>query len=254
MRKDETSCSDSAIRGTDYDTSSPVVLMHNWLGVTLICVVLSVRADISAAQTQPVPHIRAQTSLGFNPNTRCPDLRMADDGNRAVIVFWLPKNGIQSQISVKSSSGSNALDSAAISCVSKLRFASATRVGDGEPIDSWQEIAFRWANPGNADETRAMSSQNPASQVSRSSEPIAGAPAQIDSGGQANSVTVHVCVDEKGRLEKDPTVVHSSGMTSLDRAAVRIAASGSAYYRPDTSSNGPPVSGCVQLAIKFEVK
>jgi TonB family protein len=235
--------------------------MHNWLGLTLACVILSVRADISAAEAQPVTYIRAQTSLGFNPTTRCPDLRTADEGTIAVIVFWLPKNGIQSQISIKSSSGSNALDSAAISCVSKLRFASATRVGDGEPIDSWQQIAFRWANQGNADETRAMSSQNPSSGGSRSSEPIARAPAQIaanarqeDSGGQANSVTVRVCVDETGRLEKDPTIVHSSGMTSLDHAAARIAASGSAYYRPDTSSNGPPVSGCVQLAIKFEMK
>jgi TonB family protein len=218
--------------------------MHNWLSVTLTCVVLSVRADISAAQSQPVPYIRAQTSLGFNPKTRCPDLRIADEGTAAVIVFWVSRGGIQSQISIKSSSGSNALDSAAISCVSKLRFASATRVGDGEPIDSWQQIAFRWANQGNADETRAMSSQNPSSRASRSSEPIAGAP----------SVTVHVCVDETGRLEKDPTIVHSSGMTSLDQAAVRIAASGSAYYRPDASSNGPSVSGCVQLAIKFELK
>jgi outer membrane biosynthesis protein TonB len=173
-----------------------------------------------------------------------------------VIIFWLPSSGIPSQISIKSPSGSNALDSAAISCVSRLRFASATRLGDGEPIDSWQEIAFRWANQGNAEETRAMSSQNPSSGASRSSEPIAGASPnarQDDSGGQANSVTVHVCVDETGRLEKDPTIIHSSGMRSLDQAAVRIAASGSAYYRPDTS-NGPPVSGCVQLAITFEKK
>jgi TonB family protein len=237
--------------------------MHNWLGVTLTCVVLSVRADISAAQTQPVPDnpLRAQTSLGFNPKTRCPDLRIADEGTIAVVVFWLPNSGTPSQISIKSSSGSNALDSAAISCVSRLRFAAATRLGDGEPIDSWQQIALRWANQGNADETRAMTSQNPLSGASRASEPIAGAPTQIaanarqdDSGGHANSVTVHVCVDETGRLEQDPTIVHSSGMASLDQAAVRIAASGSAYYRPDTSSNGPPVSGCAQLAIKFEMK
>ncbi len=237
--------------------------MHNWLGVTLTCVVLSVRADISAAQTRPVPDnpLPAQTSLGFNPKTRCPDLRIADEGTIAVVVFWLPSSGTPSQISIKSSSGSNALDSAAISCVSRLRFAPATRLGDGEPIDSWQQIALRWANQGNADEARAMTSQNPLSGASRASEPIAGARAQIaanarqdDSGGQANSVTVHVCVDETGRLEQDPTIVHSSGKASLDQAAVRIAASGSAYYRPETSSNGPPVSGCAQLAIKFEMK
>ncbi len=228
--------------------------MHNWLGVTLTCVVLSVRVDISAAQTQPVPDnpSRAQTALGFNPKTRCPDLRIADEGTIAVVVFWLPSSGTPSQISIKSSSGSNALDSAAISCVSRLRFAAATRLGDGEPIDSWQQIAFRWTNQGKADETRATSSQNPLS---------GGPPAQIAanagqdaSGGNANSVTVRVCVDKTGRLEQDPTIVHSSGMASLDQAAVKIAASGSAYYRPETSSNGPPVSGCAQLAIKFESK
>jgi TonB family protein len=237
--------------------------MHNWLGVTLTCVVLSVPAHIRAAQTQPVPDnpIGAQTTLGFNPKTRCPDLRITDEGTVAVVVFWLPSSGTPTQISIKSSSGSNALDSAAISCVSRLRFAAATRLGDGEPIDSWQQIALKWANQGTADETRAMSSQNPPSGASRASEPVARVPAQIaanarqdDSGGHAESVTVHVCVDETGRLEQDPTIVHSSGMASLDQAAVRIAASGSAYYRPDTSSNGPPVSGCVQLAIKFDMK
>ena len=237
--------------------------MHNWLGVTLTCVVLGVSVDIHAAQTPPVPDnpLRAQTSLGFNPKTRCPDLRIADEGTIAVVVFWLPRGGIPSQISIKSSSGSNALDSAAISCVSKLRFAPATTLGDGEPINSWQQIAFRWTDQGNANETRAITSQNPPLGASRASEPIAGVPAQIpanarqdDSGGQANSVTVHVCVDETGRLERDPTIVHSSGMAALDQAAVRIAASGSAYYRPDTSSNGPPVSGCAQLAIKFDAK
>lgn len=234
--------------------------MNKWLLPTLTCVLLCTRADISAAGTGPVQYIRAQTSLGFNPKTRCPELRVTDEGTAAVIVFWLPSRGLQSQVSIKSSSGSNALDSAALSCVAKLRFASATRVGDGEPIDSWQQIAFRWADQGNANETRAMSAQNQSSGAIRPPEPIAAAPAQLaadarpqDSGGP-DSVTVHVCVDDTGKLEHDPTIVHSSGVTSLDQAAVRIAASGSAYYRPDTSSNGRSVSGCVQLAIKFESK
>jgi len=168
-----------------------------------------------------------------------------------VVVFWLPRSGIPSQISIKSSSGSNALDSAAISCVARLRFAPATSIGYGDPIDSWQQVALRWANQGNADETRATTSQNP----------LSGAPVQIAANARqettashADSVTVHVCVYETGKLEQDPTIVHSSGIASLDQAAVRIAASGSAYYRPDTSSNEPPVSGCVQLAIKFDTK
>jgi TonB family protein len=227
--------------------------MNNWLCATLTCVVLSVSADIHAAQTQPVPAdpIWAQTFLGVNPKTRCPDLRISDEGTLAVVLFWVPRGGTPSQISIKASSGSNALDAAAISCVSRLRFAPATTLGDGDPIDSWQQIAFRWAIQGNADEARAMTSQTPSSADSRAIEPIAR---QAGPGGQANSVTVHVCVDETGRLEQDPTIVHSSGVDSLDQAAVRIAASGSAYYRPDTSSKGPPVSGCAQLAIKFDTK
>lgn len=217
--------------------------MHNWLGATLTCVVLSVPVDVHAAPVPPVPEnpLQAQTALGFNLKTRCPDLRITDAGTMAVVVFWLPSSGIPSHISIKSSSGSNALDSATISCVSRLRFAAATTLGNGDPIDSWQQIALSWA--------------------SRASEPIAGAPAEItanakqnDSRGQANNVTVHVCVDEAGKLEQDPAIVHSSGIASLDQAAVKIAASGSAYYRPDTSPNGPPASGCVQLAIKFDMK
>jgi len=218
--------------------------MRNALGVTLTCVVLGVSADLHAAQTPPVPvnPIRAETSLGSNPKTRCPDLRVADEGTIAVVVFWLPSSGVQSQISIRSSSGSSALDSAALSCVARLRFAPATRIGDGERIDSWQQIAFRWADQSSADKTPAVTSQ----------EPLAAAPAHP--AGQAPTVTVHVCVDDTGNLVRDPTIVQSSGMASLDEAAVRIAASGSAYYRPDTSANGPPVSGCAQLAIKFDTK
>src|SRR5271166_4623073 len=174
--------------------------MHNWLGVTLACVVLCAPMEIRAAQTPPIPDNpqRAQTFLGFNPKKRCPDLRIADGGTMAVVVFWLPRSGIPSKIFLKSPSGSNALDTAAIGCVSILRFAPATTLGDGESIDSWQQIAFRWANQGNADETRVTTSKDRLSGSSQTSESIAGAPAQTsvsarqdDSGGQANSVTVH---------------------------------------------------------------
>ena len=233
--------------------------MRHWLIVTLVCAILDGRADITAAQTQPVPDnpLRAQTLLRFDPRTRCPDLRIADEGTMAVVLFWLPRTGIPSHISIKSSSGSNALDSAAIGCVSRLRFAPATRLGDGELLDSWQQFALRWANPGN-DQGQTMT---PLPRASQATEPVAGSTAraagdgrQIDSVGQANSVTVHVCVDESGKLKQNPTIVHSSGKASIDQAAVRIAAAGSAYYRLDTALNGPPVSGCAQLTISFDTK
>jgi TonB family protein len=217
--------------------------MHNWFGATLTCVVLSGLVESQAAVVPPVPENprEAQTGWAFNPRTRCPDLRITDAGTKAVVVFWLPTSGTPSHISIRSSSGSDALDSATLSCISRLRFVPATTLGNGDPIDSWQQIAFTWA--------------------SRAPEPVAAAPANItanakqdDSRGHAYNVTVHVCVDEAGKLEQDPTIVHSSGIASLDQAAVRIAASGSAYYRPDTSPNGPPASGCAQLTIKFDTK
>jgi TonB family protein len=158
-----------------------------------------------------------------------------------VVDFWLSSSGAPSHISIRSSSGSNPLDSAAISCVSKLRFSPATTLGSGDPIDSWQQIALTW--------------------VSRAPETIPTAPAKMaanakqdDSGGLASNVTVHVCVDEAGKLKQEPTIVHSSGIASLDQAAMRIAASGSAFYRPDTPPSVPPASGCAQLTIKFDTK
>jgi TonB family protein len=183
--------------------------------------------------------MQAQTALGFSLKTRCPDLRSTDAETMVVVVFWLPTSGIPSHVSVKSSSGSSALDSAAIACVSRLRFAAATTLGSGDLIDSWQQIALGWAG--------------------RSAEPIAAATAekpvsaqQGGSGGPSAGVTVHVCVDEAGKLRQGPAIVLSSGVASLDEAAVRIAASGSAYYRPDTAPNGPPVSGCADVTIRFD--
>src|ERR1700723_3415236 len=190
--------------------------MHNWLGATLTWLVLSVPVGVHAAPVPPVPErpLQAQTALGFNLKTYCPDLRIADAGTMAVVVFWLPSSGIPSRISIRSSSGSDALDSATVSCVSRLLFAAATTPRSGDPIDSWQQFALSWP--------------------SRTSEPVAAAPAKIranvkqdDSRGQANNVTVHVCVDEAGRLQQNPTIIHSSGIPSLDQAALKMFAPGS---------------------------
>jgi TonB family protein len=220
--------------------------MNNWIVAALTIVTLGVSVDIYAAQMPPVPDNprQAQTFFGFNIKTRCPDLRIADAGTKAVIVFWVPQRGTQSQISLKTSSGSGELDSAALSCVSKLRFAPATTLGDGEPFDSWQQFALSWADPDKAYEVR---------------HPTATAPTQVPvnatphkSSGEGSSVTVHVCVDEKGKLAQEPAIVQSSGVAALDQAALKIAAAGSAYYRPHTSSSTS--SGCVQMAIDFDTK
>jgi TonB family protein len=238
-----TSCRNSPqlpLRGVLRQCRKLAVLMLTWPRVTLACVVLGGSTHVCAAQLPPVPEhpIWAQTSLGQNAKVRCPDLRMTDEGTMAVVVFWLARSGIASQISIKSSSGSSALDSAAASCVTRLRFAPATTLGSGDAVDSWQQVGFRWV-------------EGHAEGISSAAVPTAGASRNQDEpNGHARSVTVHVCVDESGKLKQDPTIVRSSGVASLDQAAIRIAASGSAYYRPD----GAPVSGCAELAIRFDTR
>jgi TonB family protein len=65
--------------------------------------------------------------------------------------------------------------------------------------------------------------------------------------------TVQVCVDPKGKLLADPTVVTSSGKARLDDAALRLARAGSGHYR-STTEDGRPVSSCYPLGVRFQLK
>ena len=235
--------------------------MQYWPVITLACALLCDPVATRAAPIPPVPEspLRAQLPLGSGFRKRCPDIQVADAGATAVVVFWLQRNGAPSRMSIRSSSGSDALDAAAMSCVSKLQFPPATTLGDGQLIDSWQQITLAWASQGSTGETRATTSRSP--DARGASAPITAAPARVmgdprqdDAGSQANSVTVRVCADATGKLTQDPTIVRSSGRASLDQAAVKIAAAGAAYYRPDAGSSGAAASGCAQLAIRFDAR
>jgi TonB family protein len=220
--------------------------MHNWRFAALTCACLSVQANMGMAQVGPAPKepLQAQVSWLFNPTKLCPDVRVAkEDDTAAVVVFLVGRSGVPSRPSIKLSSRSEALDAAAIKCVSRLRFQPAIHLGDGEPMDSWQQIGWRWA------------SQEP------HGDPIVAAPKEGEIGqkpeGPQNKdgrVAVRVCTDDAGKLAQDPTILRSSGNAGLDEAAVKIAQSGSPYYRPGTTLNGKPVSGCAQLVIQFETK
>jgi TonB family protein len=195
----------------------------------------------------------ASIAIGYDLSGRCPDLTQADtqDGAAALVVLVVGPSGVPSQPSIKSSSGSESLDAAAISCVMKLRFLPAVRAGEGSAMASWQEIAWKWSRvhltlsplgAGTASTTATATTATTvagAGQASGSSRPGAGTP------------EVRVCVDESGQLAQDPLITRSSGDPGLDAAAVRIARSGAPYYRPAVAT---PVSGCVQLAVKFETK
>jgi TonB family protein len=231
------------------------VRLFKWRYTTLICAVLSARANIGAAQNAPNPNEtqQAHAAWAFNPIRRCPDLRVAEDGTASVVVFLVARSGIPSRVSIKSSSGSEALDAAAMNCVSKLRFDPATRLGDGEPVESWQEIAWKWASQDNHGDPHSTATRTPALQAAPDFTASNGALHGNSNGGsQDRSVAVRVCADDTGKLLQDPTILRSSGNPGFDEAAVKIARSGSPYYRPGTNSGKTPVSGCAQLIIEFE--
>jgi TonB family protein len=70
--------------------------------------------------------------------------------------------------------------------------------------------------------------------------------------GQEGTATVRTCVDEKGRLTAMPTLSQSSGTTSLDEGALKLAKAGSGHYRP-TTEDGQPMSSCYEFRIGFHV-
>jgi TonB family protein len=65
--------------------------------------------------------------------------------------------------------------------------------------------------------------------------------------------TVRVCVDVKGRLTSDPTVLQGTGSTRLDDGALKLARAGSGHYRASTE-DGQPVSSCYPFRIRFQLK
>jgi TonB family protein len=233
--------------------------MRKWQCTTLTCAVLSgVQTNTGAAQSMPgqASVSLAHVALRFDPTRQCPDLRLAADG-AAVVVFLVGPTGVPSRASIKSSSGSEALDTAAMSCALKLRFQPATRAGDGVAVESWQEAAWRWATQREYPQGTASraSPQEDQRSIGLTAAKANNASVSPESSPPKDAkVELHVCSDVAGKVAEDPTIIRSSGDPGLDEAAVAIAKSGSGYYRPATTLGGKPVSGCAQLAIKFEIK
>ena len=70
--------------------------------------------------------------------------------------------------------------------------------------------------------------------------------------GEKGTAAVQVCVDGKGRLTADPTLMQSSGSASLDAGALKLAKAGSGHYRA-TTEDGRPVNSCYVFRIKFDL-
>jgi len=240
-----------------------------------VLVALGAAAAGAAAATTPGSQdniLQAHVALAYNAPKRCPDLRPAapSDAMVAVIVFRVGPSGVPSEPSIRASSGSAALDSAAVSCVMNLRFQPATSFGEGSPIASWQQIAWKWANPQAHPEGAAAASPAPtppaaagagvaglaavaaggtATAAGLAAAKTAAPGAAVAGAGGDGRAEVRVCVDASGALTQGPTLTHSSGDAAFDQAALGIARSGAGYYRPAASSG---TSGCLRVTIRTD--
>ena len=204
---------------------------------TLLGMLPPLSADPLTPGSDPV--FPAHLAWRVDPLARCPDLRVGDDGPLAVVVFYVDVAGNPSHASIRVSSQSEPLDAAALRCVMKLRFQPATRPGDAVAVDSWQQMAWRWAAPATAPAAAAAS-------------PVAAA--SVTATLQDGASTLRVCSNEAGQLTQAPSVLRSSGNPTLDAAALKIAQAGSGAYRPDATLNDKPLSGCAQVTIRFETR
>jgi TonB family protein len=71
--------------------------------------------------------------------------------------------------------------------------------------------------------------------------------------GETGVATVRTCIDSKGRLISDPTIVQSTGSKRLDDGALRLAKAASGHYRA-TTEDGKPVDSCYPFNIRFDLR
>jgi len=199
----------------------------------------------------------ARFPFGVDPAKRCPELRHtnAEEGAVAVVQFLVGSTGAPSRLSIRESSGSETFDAAATSCVVKLRFAPATRLGDGVAIESWQQLALKSAGPGSVPQA-AHCDQAGTGQAGESANPALVADAQEASDRKQPGPTparagVCVCVDDNGKLTQPPVLTNSSGIPGFDKAALEL--SSAAHYRP-ASSGGQPASGCFRFKVGLDAR
>ncbi|HEX4387863.1 MAG TPA: TonB family protein [Steroidobacteraceae bacterium] len=269
--------------------------MRNGVRTGVACgVLLAVQLNVGWAQDRPSPGsvVAAHPAWRYDPEQRCPGLEVSPKGYGAVVDFYVSAGGAPSKAFISTSSQSDSLDAAALTCVGKLRFQPANRMGDGVPIDSWQRIALKTEDPPpqyGAPAKPAATAGAPAAATptagSVAAAPAAAAPAAASATGAAAATTAAAvlapataaaaqspapassstsvappathAVETRACADgngrvQEPTVVHSSGNAQLDQAAVNIARSGSAYLRQAAESDNKTAPRCVHMAVQFE--
>jgi TonB family protein len=85
--------------------------------------------------------------------------------------------------------------------------------------------------------------------MKRPANPDTYYPLSAQSRGEEGAPVVQVCVDQRGKLLREPVVTDSSGFPDLDKAAIDAAkASG---YAPGLEGGKPVVESCMKYRILF---
>jgi TonB family protein len=218
--------------------------VSRWVKVSCTALLAGAALLPPARSAAPAPQVvrDADIAIGFEPKRQCPELTHADAADRtaALVLLLVGPTGVPSRVSVRSSSGVQSLDAAAVSCVQRLRFLPAVRAGDGNAIDSWQEIAWKWGR--SHSETATAGATPPA--VGTSATLAVGAAPGTAAASAQGSAQARVCLDASGALAQQPAITHSSGDADLDGAALRAARSAA----PGSTGRG----GCLRVTVTAE--
>lgn len=208
--------------------------------VRLACAALLAAAALAspARSAPPVPDVvrDADIAIGFEPKRECPDLAHADAADRtaALVLLLVGPTGVPSRASIKASSGSQSLDTAAVSCALRLRYLPAVHAGDGNAIDSWQEIAWTWGRL-HAEPATAAAPAPAASAAATATMTVVAAPGV----SPLRVAEARVCLDASGAIAQPPAITRSSGDAGLDAAALKAAGSAA------TAGHG----GCLRVTV-----
>ena len=148
------------------------------------------------------------------------------------MLFLVGPTGVPSRASVRSSSGSPGLDAAAVDCVLKLRFLPAVHSGDGNAVDSWQEIAWKWGRL-----------HDEAAPSAAAAAPVAVTAGPAGAAGPA-SAEARVCLAPGGAVTQQPAITRSSGDAAVDAAALNAARA----LAPAPGAHG----GCLRITVTPE--
>jgi TonB family protein len=212
------------IRGTRSGLSSrpryvslitPVLICLSQIGLATAREQRAMEADQSAVtsanMTTSPPVLLSKSDIENCPYSVIAKTRFEGTTRLHVLIDHV---GQPTAVTVTNSSGSRALDAAAVACAKKAHFQAAT--GEGKPVDGQFSLSVKWELLPSAD--ACSPSMTIAWGVTVSVEPSPTAP---PSPIPVNAESV-VCACMNGKNASEPVILSSSGVQRLDEGAIKL--------------------------------